>query len=289
MRTTVALLSLLSLLSSLASANPAPLYPGFQLLWSDGFQGSAGQTPDQGKWNIITDLRVNNEVQTYTTSNTNLQLSGGNTVQLVPRKDPSTGEWTSARIESRSTFTPSPGKLTLFSALIRFGGAPQSSKQGVWPAFWLLGDAIHHGTPWPLCGELDVMETVNGLPTAYGTTHCGAGDGVGGPCNEPHGRGGAVALGDYEWHTWTLQVDRTNPGGNWRGEVVRWLVDGQVFHQVSGADIGDQGIWSTLAHSPMFVILNVAVGGNWPGAPNGATADSYDIMMEVDYVAVYSS
>ncbi|KAK4120060.1 glycoside hydrolase family 16 protein [Parathielavia appendiculata] len=274
MRTTAAVLPLLF---SLASASPAPAYPGYQLLWSDGFEGSAGQTPDQGKWNIITNVRTNNEVQTYTTSNANLQLSGGGTVQLIPRKDPSTGEWTSARIESQSTFTPAPGKITMFSAAIRFGSHPAAAKQGLWPAFWLLGDAIHHGTPWPLCGELDIMETVNGLPTAYGTTHCGAG-GEGGPCNEPNGRGGTVGLADYEWHTWTLQVDRTNAGGDWRGEVVRWLVDGQVFHQMSGADIGDQGIWSTLAHSPMFVILNVAVGGN-----------CYGSMMEVEYVAVYSS
>jgi len=206
-------------------------------------------------------VRTNNEVQTYTTSNQNLQLTGGDTVQFIPRKSPS-GAWTSARIESKATFTPSPGKLTLFEAAVRFGDHPQAQKQGIWPAFWLLGDAVHHGTPWPLCGELDIMETVNGLPTAYGTTHCGNGD-RGGPCNEPIGRGGTVGLGGNGWHTWTLQVDRTNAGGDWRGEVIRWLVDGRVFHQMSGADIGDQGIWGTLAHSPMFMILNVAVGGNW--------------------------
>lgn len=205
-------------------------------------------------------MRTNNEAQTYTTSNQNLQLSGGDTVQLVPLKSP-TGEWTSARIESKATFTPARGKLTQFEAAIRFGDSPAAQKQGVWPAFWLLGDAIHHGTPWPLCGELDIMETVNGLPTAYGTTHCGNGD-QGGPCNEPIGRGATVALPDNGWHTWTLQIDRTN-GGDWRGEVIRWLVDGRVFHQMSGADVADEGIWATLAHSPMFVILNVAVGGNW--------------------------
>ncbi|KAG7286794.1 hypothetical protein NEMBOFW57_009110 [Staphylotrichum longicolle] len=185
-----------------------------------------------------------------------------------PAQEPS-GAWTSARIESKATFTPAAGKVTLFEAALRFGDHPQSQKQGIWPAFWLLGDAIHRGTPWPLCGELDIMETVNGLPTA-------------------HRPRGTVGLGGNDWHTWTLQIDRTNAGGDWRGEVIRWLVDGRVFHQMSGADIGDQGIWGTLAHSPMFMILNVAVGGNWPGAPNGATADSYGSMMEVEYVAVYS-
>ncbi|KAH6613576.1 concanavalin A-like lectin/glucanase domain-containing protein [Chaetomium sp. MPI-SDFR-AT-0129] len=272
-------------IASLVSATPAPVYPGYKVVWSDTFGGKAGASPDKGRWNLITDVQTNGEVQTYTTSSQNLQLSGGDTVQLVPRKSKS-GKWTSARIETKSTFTPSAGKITSFEAVIRFGDNGAGQKQGIWPAFWMLGDAVHHGTPWPLCGELDIMESVNGLPTAYGTTHCGKGE-KGGPCNEPNGRGGSVGS-DNGWHTWTLQVDRTN-GGDWRGEVIRWLKDGQVYHSMSGADIGDQGIWATLAHSPLFIILNVAVGGSWPGAPNGNTVGSYGSMMEVEYVAVYKS
>jgi beta-glucanase (GH16 family) len=280
-------LLLLSLLSSLVSATPAPVYPGFKTLWSDGFEGNAGDTPNRDRWNLITNVQTNGEIQTYSTSNHNLQISGGGTVQLVPLKSKS-GKWTSARIETKAAFTPARGKLTMFEAAIRFGDNPASQRQGLWPAFWMLGDAVHHGTEWPLCGELDIMETVNGLPTAHGTTHCGVGE-QGGPCNEPIGRGGSVGLPDNGWHTWTLQVDRTNGEGGWKGEVIRWLKDGNVFHQLSGADIGDEGIWATLAHSPMFMILNVAVGGSWPGDPNAATADSWGSMMEVEYVAVYSS
>ena len=106
------------------------------------------------------------------------------------------------------------------------------------------------------------METVNGLPTAYGTTHCGAPGEMGGPCNEPIGRGSTVELPDYGWHTWTLQVDRTNGEGDWRGEAIRWMVDGKVFHEVTGGQVGEEGVWATLAHAPMFMILNVAVGGD---------------------------
>ncbi|KAL2149058.1 hypothetical protein VTH82DRAFT_1744 [Thermothelomyces myriococcoides] len=280
-------LALLALYSSLACATPAPAYPGFKLVWSDTFPGAAGATPNKKKWNIITDVQTNDEVQHYSTSNKNLQISGGDTVQLVPFKN-SKGRWTSARIETKKAFTPKKGKLTMFEATIRFGDTPAIHKQGMWPAFWLLGDSIHHGTPWPRCGELDIMETVNGLPTAYGTTHCGNGE-KGGPCNEPFGRGGAVPLLDYDWHTWSLQIDRTNKEGGWKAETIRWLLDGNVFHEVRGSDIGDQAIWGTLAHSPMFIILNVAVGGTWPGAPNALTADGYGSMMEVEYVAVYTS
>lgn len=210
--------------------------------------------------NVLCSVHTNHEVESYTTSNQNLQISGGGTVQLVPRKV--NGQWTSARIETKATFTPAAGKITMFEASIRFGSNAASQKQGIWPAFWLLGDAIHQGTSWPRCGELDIMETVNGLPTGYGTLHCGNSN-SGGPCNEPNGRGGAVGLADDGWHTWSLQVDRTNAGGAWTGEVVRWLLDGREYFTVSGAQIGDQAIWATLAHSPLFMILNIAVGGDW--------------------------
>jgi len=253
--------TLLLSLFSLAQARPFANVPGFQLIWGDEFDGPAGALPDRDKWKIITDLHHNNEVQTYTTSNRNLQISGGSTVQLVPLK--SNGKWTSSRIESLQAFTPAPGKITLFTADIRFGNNVQANKQGLWPAFWMLGESVRHGTPWPQCGELDIMETVNGLPTAYGTVHCGPdGNASGGPCNEPIGRGGTVSLEDYGWHNWALQVDRTN-GGDWRGEVIRWLKDGAVFHEISGAAIGDEKVWKSLARSPMFFVLNVAVGGNW--------------------------
>jgi beta-glucanase (GH16 family) len=149
----------------------------------------------------------------------------------------------------------------VFEAVIRFGDNAQSNKQGIWPAFWLLGDSIRHGVPWPQCGEIDIMETVNGAPTAYGTVHCGVSQG--GPCNEPIGRGGTVGLPDNGWHTWTLQIDLEAGRGNWQNEVIRWMKDGGVYHTLTGAQIGDQGIWNALTHSPLFMILNVAVGGNW--------------------------
>ncbi|KAK0708511.1 glycoside hydrolase family 16 protein [Lasiosphaeris hirsuta] len=277
--------ALFSFFSSLASAGAVQCPPGFKTLWSDTFAGNAGDLPNGNLWQIVTGLKVNNEAQDYTNSNQNLQISGGGTVQFVPRKSAS-GRWTSGRIESKATFTPQAGKVTVMEATIRFGDHPQGNKQGIWPAFWMLGDAIHHGTPWPQCGELDIMETINGSPTGYGTVHCGSPNG--GPCNEPVGRPTTVGLSDNGWHRWTIKIDRTN-AGNWRAETIQWLLDGRVYYTLSGADIGEEGIWGTLAHSPLFLILNVAVGGNWPGQPNGATADSWGSMMEVEYVAVYQN
>src|SRR5690606_10274699 len=99
-----------------------------------------------------TDISVNNELQQYTTSNRNLQNSGGETLQIVPWRD---GDgWTSARVESKYTFTPKEGSLTVAEAEIRFGNNNIENKKGFWPAFWLLGDSIRKGTDWPGAGEI---------------------------------------------------------------------------------------------------------------------------------------
>ncbi|KAM7197597.1 beta-glucanase [Rhypophila sp. PSN 637] len=279
-------LALVSFLSAFVSAGAVPNKGGFRLMWSDTFQGNAGQGPDQGKWKIITGIHTNNEVQDYTTSNQNIQISGGGSIQFIPLK--TAKGWTSGRIESKYTFTPQAGKATVIEGKIRFGDNPAANKQGIWPAFWLLGDVIHQGTPWPRCGELDIMESINGAPQGYGTIHCGSNPG--GPCNEPIGLPSSTPLTDNGWHTWTLKIDRSAAGGkDFRQEALQWSIDGKVFKTLTGAQIGDQAIWATLAHSPLFMILNVAVGGDWPGAPNGNTLGSWGSMMEVEYVAVYSN
>jgi beta-glucanase (GH16 family) len=166
--------ALLPLLLPLASAWNAPSYSGYRLVWSDSFAGASATLPNENNWNIIDgNLGVNNELQTYRRNTRQVQTSGGNTLQLVPWREGN--GWTSGRIESKYTFTPQAGRRTMAEAQIRFGGNPTSTKQGIWPAFWLLGDSIRHGTGWPACGELDIMETVNGQLTGYGTMHC---DGV---------------------------------------------------------------------------------------------------------------
>ncbi|KAK6207847.1 glycosyl hydrolase family 16 [Colletotrichum tabaci] len=267
-----------------AQAWDSPDYSGFTRLWLDNFAGASGTGVNEGNWNIITNLRVNNEIQDYTTSRSNLQISGGGTVQIVPQKD-AAGRWTSGRIESKYTFTPAAGRLTFAEGQIRFGDNAVGNKRGIWPAFWILGDSIRRGVSWPRCGELDVLETVNGQLTGYGTAHCDVLPG--GACNEPNGIGGAIDIPDQGWHNWRIQWDRRP--NNWQAETITWFRDGQIFHQISGARVGSEGIWSTLARAPLFFILNVAVGGNWPGNPDGATIGGWGSMMETAYVAVYQS
>ncbi|EED24462.1 endo-1,3(4)-beta-glucanase, putative [Talaromyces stipitatus ATCC 10500] len=283
----VSLFSTVASLASLASAWAPPSYAGYTLQWTDSFDGAAGTSPSSGNWNIITGKStVNGELETYTSSSANVQLSGGSTIQLVPWADNTvSGGWTSGRVESKYTFTPTAGVITMAEANIRFGTNAIANKQGIWPAFWILGDSIRHGTGWPACGELDILETVNGQLTGYGTAHCNVNPG--GICNEPNGLGGRITIPDQSWHTWRMVWDRTP--SSWQSETITWYMDGRQFWQISGSQIGNQGVWATLCHSPLYFILNVAVGGNWPGYPNSQTLGGYGSMMETAYVAVYQS
>lgn len=256
MRTST-LFTVLATTATLSQAIYPPTIDGLTLAWSDTFDGAAGGRPNSEAWNLVTNTNTNNEVQTYTESSQNIQLSGGSTLQLVPFKDQN-GAWTSGRIETRGSFTPQPGKVMRWQAGIRMGSA--ANKKGMWPAFWMLGDAMRTGTQWPLCGEIDIFEQLNGDMTGHGTIHCGTEKG--GVCNEPLGRGATVPIPDNEFHNWGLVIDRSS--NNWQTEVIQWQLNGVPFQTITGAQLGDEGTWATLAHSPLYVLLNVAVGGNWP-------------------------
>lgn len=231
------------------------------MVWQETFAGGGGTSPNQNNWNIITgNLGVNNEMETYSSSTKNVQLSGGNTLQIVPWRDGSAPQgWTSGRLESKYVFTPADGRVTRAESLIRFGSNAPGNKQGIWPAFWMLGNVLRNGGQWPACGEIDVLETVDGRLTGYGTLHCDRFPG--GICNEGNGIGNNIGIPDQNWHTWRVEWDRRN--GDWQQQTLTWFMDGRQFHQISGARIGNYNVWSSVVYSPVFFILNVAVGGNW--------------------------
>ncbi|KAL7904530.1 concanavalin A-like lectin/glucanase domain-containing protein [Trichoderma velutinum] len=192
-------------------------------------------------------------------------------------------QWTSSRIESKSSWTPADGKVTQIQASFRTGIGKEASKQGMWPAFWMLGESSRYGTRWPLCGEIDIFEQINGVNTGYGTVH----GGISGDVEYDSQLAAIIIPDDDNFHTWSLKIDRTS--GRWQDETLQWFMDGKEFNSLTGAAVNDQGIWSSLAWSPLYIIINLAVGGNWPGYPNGATQDGYNSMMEVQYVAIYET
>jgi beta-glucanase (GH16 family) len=174
--------------------------------------------------------------------------------------------YTSARIHTRGRFSRLYGR---FEASIK---APIGGK-GVWPAFWLLGDSIG-GEGWPECGEIDIMEQRGSAPLLnVGSAH------------------GPEMFSIDAWsRTYALPSGQPYSSGfhvfaiEWEAGQVRWEVDGKIFHSMTTADLETNGKrW--VFDGPMFILLNLAVGGKFDGDPNGSTP--FPQKMLIDYVRVY--
>lgn len=275
---------------------------GYVTTFFDDFNQPPGSPPSSSNW--IIDLGTsypggapkwgNNELETYTSDYRNLHVTHEQTLALTPQFANKTQSWTSARIETaRSDFAAKPGEKLYIEGRIKLGSAPAAQQQGIWPAFWALG-AEFRGvyTNWPDASEWDFMENLNGQATVYQTLHCGTAPG--GPCNEYNGIGnGGVAFSRQGFHTYGFEVDRTmvaaGKTGTWMNETLTWYVDGKAVLSVKGAQINDEPTWAKIAHQGHFLLLNVAVGGYWPGYPNAQTLDGQKVQMEVDYVGVWNS
>jgi beta-glucanase (GH16 family) len=291
--TTSPIASAASSTSTTQSSTPSGFY---KILFSDDFSTQIpGSLPSSSKWTI--DLGTsypggparwgNNEEQNYTASTDNLVITPEGTLRITPLRR--NGKWTSARIETTAAHDiscPAGGKIRV-QASIKLGAADPSTQQGIWPAFWMLGSGYRlNYTGWPSIGEIDVLESINGKPTIYHVAHCGSK--TGGACNEPSGRGGNTPFVRGSFHTISVDIDRTN-GADWRNELLSWRVDGVETFRLTGAQVGSQDAWGPLTKSAKFILLNVAVGGLWPGYSNAQNVDGETIAMDVKYVVVYSS
>ncbi|MFW6693004.1 ricin-type beta-trefoil lectin domain protein [Streptomyces sp. MAR4 CNX-425] len=274
--TAVAAVLAVPLPATAGAAAPAP-EPGGEaaapaaVTFEDNFDGPAGSAVDGGKWLIETGDNVNNhERQYYTAGNANAALDGqGNLVITARRENPGNYqcwygrcEYTSARLNTSGRFTTTYGHVETRMKLPR--------GQGMWPAFWMLGNDIGQ-VGWPASGEIDVMENVGFEPgTVHGTLHgpgySGSG-GIGGGYTLPGGQQFADGF-----HTFAV---------DWSPNEVTWSVDGNVYQRRTPADLGGRE-W--VFDKPFFLILNLAVGGYWPGDPDGSTV--FPQQLVVDYVRV---
>ena len=239
------------------------------VVFEDNFDGPAGTGPDGSKWVLETGDNVNNhERQYYTTSTDNAALDGGGNLVITARRENPAGyqcwygtcEYTSARLNTSGKFTQTYGH---YEARIKM-----SRGQGMWPAFWMLGDNIG-GAGWPQCGEIDIMENVGFEPsTVHGTIHGPGYSGAGG-IGAPYGVSGSFA---DDFHTFAV---------DWAPNSITWSVDGNVYQTRTPGDLnGNQWVFD----HPFFLILNLAVGGYWPGDPDGSTP--FPNTLTVDYVRV---
>ena len=247
-----------------ADAAPEPGYP-WRLVWQDEFDGPAGARPDPAKWraDVGGDGWGNNQLEFDTDRTDNASLDGQGHLAIVARREDFGGrQYTSARLTTNGRFDRAYGR---FEARLKL---PRG--QGIWPAFWLLGSNFANAG-WPGCGEIDIMENRGHEPRINrGSLH---GPGYSGGAN--HGRevdvGANLAL---DFHPFVVEWDP--------GRVI-WKVDDQAFFTATPADLPEGTSW--VYDHAFFIIINVAVGGNYSGNPDGTT--EFPQTMLVDHVRVY--
>ena len=257
-----------------AAPAPAPLPSSWSLVWSDEFNDASGTAPRSANWN--NDLGNaenggwgNHELEYYTASSRNAWQDGSGSLIIQAEKVANAGpcwngkpcDYTSARMHTKGKVSFNYGKV---EARIKFPVG-----QGIWPAFWALGET----GDWPASGELDIMEYIGKTPLAvYGTAHgpgySGA-KGIGKPLNS------TTPWGD-DWHTYTL-IKQPN--------LIVWQVDGVELQRLTPASLPTGGTW--VFERPFFVILNLAVGGDWPGSPDANTV--FPAQMKIDWVRIYKA
>lgn len=240
---------------------PAARAQSWNLVWSDEFDGTSVNTSN---WSFETGGGGggNNELEYYT-NGSNATVSGGMLTITANRSSGGLSCWygtcqyTSARMVTRGKREFTYGKIEARMAL--------PVGQGLWPAFWMLGTNIG-SVGWPACGETDIMEHINSESQVYGTIHWDAGGYA--------SYGGSTGVSNpAAFHVYTIE---------WTPDSIKWFVDGAQYHE---ANIQNNINSTEEFHRSFFILLNLAVGGNWPGSPNGSTP--FPARLYVDYVRVY--
>ena len=230
------------------------------LVWSDEFDGPQGAAPDSKKWtyDLGSNGWGNRELENYTNRRDNSFLDGEG--HLVIRALKENGGYTSARLKTSGLYAFAYGKV---AARIKL---PKG--QGIWPAFWMLGDD-EKTVGWPKCGEIDIMEFIGKLPSTVHFTIHGPGYSGG------KAIGKAVDLPERDaFHTYGLE---------WEPDKLVFLLDDQPVRTLTPADL-PAGTKSVYDH-PHFLLLNLAVGGAWPGNPDQTTVFPQDYV--IDWVRVW--
>jgi beta-glucanase (GH16 family) len=253
------------------TATPGPT-PTPTPIWSDEFDGPTGTPIDSLKWkhDVGGGGWGNNQLEYDTNRTTNASLDGAGHLVITARRETYTGtdgvtrNYTSARINTAGKFEQAYGR---FEARMRLPAG-----KGMWPAFWMLGNNVGGG--WPACGEIDIMENVGHEPSVnHGSLH-GPGYSGGSPLTATYTLPNGQRFTDG-YHTFRI---------DWEPGAVRFYVDGILYQTRTPASMPAGGTW--VYDHPFFIILNVAVGGNWPGSPDGTTVFPQQLL--VDYVRVYN-
>lgn len=240
------------------------------LVWSDEFDGEAGQSPDTTRWNFDIGTGENGwgnaQLEYDTDRPVNVSHDGeGNLAITAIEEDYLGSDYTSARINTRNHFEHTRGR---FEARIKLPVG-----QGIWPAFWLLG-ADFATVGWPACGEIDIMEYRGQYPSV-----------VTGAIHGPGYSGGEAMGGAYTLESGSFNDDFHVFAIDWDTSSITWSVDDQVYLTLTPSDLPSGESW--VFNHDFFIILNVAVGGYYVGSPDAST--TFPQTMLVDYVRVYGT
>jgi beta-glucanase (GH16 family) len=240
------------------------------LSWSDEFDGASGTQPDPAKWTFDIgtgqDGWGNQELQRYTNRTQNVALDGdGNLVITALRESFQGSAYTSGRIKTQGLFEQQYGR---FEARIQTPYGP-----GIWPAFWMLGKNITE-VSWPQCGEIDIVEQRGQEPhIIHGTIH---GPGYSGGNSITKAFAKRNGRFDTQFHLYAVE---------WFPDRIDFFIDDFLYYRINRSDVeGIRGEW--VYDQPFFLILNVAVGGNYVGFPTASTR--FPQTMRIDYVRAYT-
>ncbi len=257
-----------------ASHAPPPISPqGWTLAWGDEFSTPDGSSPNPAKWTYDLGGKGwgNHELESYTSRTENAHVEKGNLV-ITARKESYTGadgvtrDYTSARLKTQGHFAQAYGR---FEARIKI---PEG--RGMWPAFWMLGEDIP-SVGWPKCGEIDIMENVGKEPgTIHGSLHGPSNTGRTSDLTSIFSRPVGQNFAD-DFHLYAVE---------WEPGFVRFYVDSNLYATFNSSQWPAGGTW--VFDHPFFIIINLAVGGDWPGNPDAST--KFPQSMLVDYVRVYT-
>ncbi len=255
----------LILISVPSCDNPLdPPAPSWQLVWQDDFDGPQGQSPDSANWafDVGAGGWGNQELQYYTNRQENVSLDGTGNLVITARRESFGGQpFTSARIKTQGLFEQTYGR---FEARIKLPWGP-----GIWPAFWLLGSGVET-VGWPQCGEIDIME-FRGQQTNL----------INGTVHGPGYSGGSSITKTFGFQNDRFDKDFHLFAAEWGENYIRFYADDVLYQEIKPADL--PGDW--VFDKPFFIILNVAVGGNYVGFPTSETP--FPQSMVIDYVRVY--
>jgi beta-glucanase (GH16 family) len=262
-----ALLAVPLILAAASCSEEDPPPEKYGLIWQDEFEGPAGQLPDPAKWAFDLGTGWGNLQLEYDTNHPeNVSLDGAGNLAITALKEEFQGrEYTSGRIKTKDLFERTHGR---FEARIKLPVG-----QGIWPAFWMLGANIDEA-PWPDCGEIDILEYLGQEPRAiHGTIH-GTGHSGDDAVTAKH----ILAQGGFNLGFHVFAVE-------WNEKSLAWFVDGFKFHSATPNSLPQGATW--VYEHPFFILLNLAVGGRWPGSPDETTVFPQTLL--VDYVRVYGT